>query len=93
MEQDKHQTSFKEKVAELCNIPKYAMLGYSIITFIGNSEVIIENHRGILEYNDESIRVMTKIGQLKIVGKRLNVLHYTTDELKIVGKITSITFV
>ncbi len=93
MVNEKQQTSFKEKIAEVCNIPKDAILGYSIMTVIGKGEIRLENHRGILEYNNETIRIMTKLGQIKINGNRLNILHYTNDEMKIVGNIISLEFV
>lgn len=93
MENEKHQSSFREKIAEVCNIPKDAILGYSIVTVIGKSEMSIENHRGILEYNDETIRIMTKLGQIKINGNQLDILHYSNDEMKILGNIRSIELV
>lgn len=82
----------KEKFVEACNMPKDAALGLPIITLIGKKEVVIESYRGILEYTPDLIRVLTKLGQIKIKGQKLNVGYYTNDEMKITGIITSVEY-
>lgn len=92
MKKLKQQNSVKEKLVEACSMPKDAALGVPIITIIGKKEVIIESYRGILEYNNELIRVLTKLGQIKIKGHHLNISYYTNDEMKITGVISSIEY-
>lgn len=89
---DKQEHSLKERIAQACCIPKETLLGYSIISIVGKNEVLIENHRGILEYNNELIRISTKLGQVRLVGRELNILQYTNDEMKIEGLISEIDF-
>lgn len=86
------EPSFREKIAEMWLIPKDTILGYSIISMVGNDELVIENHRGILEYNDQLIRIHTKKGQIKINGKTLHISHYTSEEMKVKGYISGIEF-
>ena len=43
-------------------------------------------------YTDLLIRIQTKIGQIKIIGKSLQIDYYTNDEMKITGRITSIEY-
>ncbi len=90
MKQNNHDNGLKEKIISACNIPKDAALGYPITKIVGDKELIIENYRGILEYNNELIKVVTKIGQIKIMGVNLEIEYYTNDEMKIVGKIEKI---
>lgn len=92
MKRNKQEHSVKEKFIEVCNIPKDAALGFPIITVVGKKEVYIESYRGILEYNHENIRVLTKLGQIKIKGKNLEVDYYTNDEMKITGIILSVEY-
>lgn len=82
-----------EKIISMCNIPKEAALGYPVITISGKSEVIVESYQGIIEYNDEVIRLRTKSGQVKVCGEKLNITYYTNDEMKILGKIDSLEYV
>lgn len=74
-------------------MPKDVVLGVPIVTLTGQIEVSIENYRGIIEYTDLLVRVQTKIGQIRIVGKRLQIEYYTNDEMKVTGSITSIEYI
>lgn len=90
MEKEGH--TFKEKLAEACRIPKEVVLGYSLVSISGNKEIIIENYRGILEYNKEYIRVSSKKGQIKISGSNLNIEYLNNEEMKITGRILGIEY-
>lgn len=74
------------------NDVKEVLLGLPIVTITGQLEVCIENHRGIMEYNDVLIRIKTKIGQIKVAGKDLRMEYYTNDEMKVTGRITSVEY-
>lgn len=82
----------RERLASAASMPKDVVLGASIITVTGMSEVCVENYRGIIEYTDCLVRLQTKEGQLKVTGKRLNIEYYTNDEMKITGTIVCIEF-
>ncbi|CDB32422.1 putative uncharacterized protein [Clostridium sp. CAG:575] len=63
------------------NIPK--------ITITGFEEMIIENFKGILEYEDFFIRINTNIGIININGYELKLENMTNDDIKVTGKIES----
>ena len=79
-------------MADAANMPKDVVLGVPILTMTGQMEVSVEDYRGILEYTDLLIRVQTKIGQIKIIGKSLQIDYYTNDEMKVTGHIDSIEY-
>jgi sporulation protein YqfC len=54
--------------------------------------MLIENYKGILEYQEFFIRVNTYIGILNINGFNLNLSEMTTDDILITGKIESLDF-
>ena len=83
--------TFINRMADAANMPKDVVLGVPILTMTGQNEVSVENYRGIIEYTDLLIRIQTKIGQIKIIGKSLQIDYYTNDEMKITGRITSIS--
>ncbi len=89
---EKQEHSITEKLVNACRIPKEVALGYSLVSITGNTELIIENYRGILEFNDELIRVLGKLGQIKIYGKHLKIEYYTNEEMKIRGTIEGIEY-
>ncbi|MCI9023163.1 MAG: sporulation protein YqfC [Dorea sp.] len=90
--QDEESHSFRNKIAELSELPKDVALGMPVLTVTGQMELCLENYRGIIEYTDTLVRIQTKTGQIRITGQRLQVVYYTNDEMKITGRILSIEY-
>lgn len=84
--------TLKNRIAEASNMPKDVVLGVPIVTLTGKLEVCIENYRGIIEYTELLVRIQTKIGQIRIIGKGLQIEYYTNDEMKITGCVASIEY-
>ena len=82
----------RERLASAASMPKDVVLGASIVTITGVSEVCVENYRGIIEYTDCLVRLQAREGQMRLTGKRLNIEYYTNDEMKITGRIDRIEF-
>ena len=64
------------------NIPK--------LTITGFNEIIIENFKGVLEYEEFFVRINTHIGIININGYNLNLENMTNDDIKVSGKIESL---
>jgi len=88
----KTDRSIKQKIAEVSDIPKDVLFGVPVLTILGDSEIMVENYGGIIEYTDTLIRIRTKNFQLQIAGKKIHVAYYTNDEMKITGIIESIVY-
>lgn len=80
----------RKRFNDILEIPKeiYTNIPNFIIT--GFEDMIIENYKGILEYEDYFVRVNTYIGIVNIHGINLKLEKMTEDNLKITGKIESI---
>ncbi len=80
----------RKKFNDILEIPKeiYTNIPNFIIT--GFEDMIIENYKGILEYEDYYVRVNTYIGIVNIHGINLRLEKMTEDNIKIIGKIESI---
>lgn len=87
-----NKTQLKQKISNAACMPKDVVLGIPIVTMYGNTELIIENYRGILEYSKEYIRIQTKIGSIHIHGKDLEIPMYSNCDTKITGWIDQVTF-
>lgn len=83
---------WKEKAAEMSGVPKDVAMGLPILTINGTNDLCVENYRGMTEYTDQIIRLQSKSGQIKITGKKLEVIYYTNDEMKIHGHIRTIEY-
>ena len=54
--------------------------------------MLIENFKGILEYEEFYVRINTYIGIININGYQLNLENMTDDDIKVTGKIESFDF-
>ena len=89
---EKKEHIVKEQVANVLNLPHDLVLGKAILSFIGNTEIYIENYKGISEFNTNEIKVETKTGFIQFKGRNLSIHYYTTDEMKIIGTILEVKF-
>ena len=82
--------SKRKRFNDILEIPKeiYTNIPNFIIT--GFEDMIIENYKGIIEYEDYYVRVNTYIGIVNIHGFNLRLDKMTEDNIKIIGKIESI---
>ena len=89
MRKKKREASRLDRILE---IPEELSTDRPKITIMGFEQVLIENHKGILEYQDFYIRISTYVGILNINGYELNLQEMTSDDLVVTGKIESMDF-
>lgn len=82
----------KSNFSDILELPKDIMLDLPKITLIGNLQLYIENHKGIVEYGSLRIRINTNAGILRILGKNMMIKTIVTEEIIIVGEIESVEF-
>ena len=80
----------KKKIDKLLEIPQEVYTNTPKITIIGFNEIILENYKGILEYEEFFASISTYIGVVNINGYNINLEKMTNDDIKITGKIESV---
>ena len=78
-----------KKIDKILELPEEVYLDIPRITITGFDEIIIENFKGILEYEKFFVRIRSSIGLINISGYNLNLENMTNDDIKITGKIES----
>lgn len=81
-----------ERINELLEIPREVISKVPKITVTGFDEVLIENFKGILEYEDFFVRISTYIGNININGFNLKLSQMTEDDILVRGKIENLDF-
>ncbi len=82
----------KNRISKVLAVPEEVSLGVPKLTILKFEEVLIENYKGILEYQDFFIRIQTYIGIININGFKLSLEEMTVDDVIVKGKIESIDF-
>ncbi len=77
------------KIDKILELPQEVYSNIPKITIMGFDEMIIENYKGILEYEEFFVRISTHIGTVNINGYNLNLETMTNDDIRVTGKIES----
>jgi len=72
-------------IDEILEMPKEISSGIPRITMLGFEEMLIENYKGILEYEELYIRINTYIGVINIVGHSFNLKNINEDDILLTG--------
>ncbi|MBZ4686795.1 MAG: hypothetical protein PWQ96_622 [Clostridia bacterium] len=81
-----------EHVVEFLDMPQEVILDVPKVTCVGQSLITIENHRGIVEYSPQKIRINVSVGEVEITGSNLRVKNILPEEVDIEGTIKNISF-
>ena len=63
-----------------------------IVEICGNRRVLIENHQGILSYNEGEILVKVCFGMISVTGDALCLCRLSKEQLAITGNVFGIVF-
>lgn len=81
-----------EKLTRFLELPKEIVYDLPKVTLIGNLQALVENHRGIIEYGTEKIRISVNTGELEVTGENLSIRNITRDEIYLDGDISLIKY-
>lgn len=80
------------KLDTLLEIPREVASTDVKITILGFNEILIENYKNILEYQDILVKINTFEGAITIYGFNLKLEQMTDEDIKVIGKIDTIEF-
>jgi len=80
----------KRRLDKILEMPEEIYSNTPKLTVVGFNEIVLENYKGILEYEEFFASISTHIGIVNITGYNINLEKMTNDDIKITGKIESI---
>lgn len=80
------------RMAELFDLPGDAAAGLSHLELLGDRQLLLDGHEGLLAYGTELIDVSVGGAVLRVAGSGLTLRGMTERELRIAGRIDSIEF-
>ncbi|MDR2168070.1 MAG: sporulation protein YqfC [Clostridiales bacterium] len=82
--------SLKRRIIQALELPADIMLDLPVVTVTGDEELVLTNHRGLLEYGAGHVRLGCSRGQIKIFGTNLILKEITAESIVIAGKIDKV---
>ena len=89
----KRLEDMKSAVSELFELPREIMLNLPKISMIGSNQMLVENHKGVIEYTPQRIRVNSSIGVIRIQGTEMQLKNIAADDIMITGEIKTVEFI
>ena len=80
----------KRRLDKILEMPEEVYSNTPKLTITGFNEIVLENYKGILEYEEFFASISTYIGIVNINGCNINLEKMTNDDIKITGKIESV---
>ena len=80
----------RKRLENILELPQEVYSDIPKLMITGFNELILENYKGILEYEEYFASINTYIGIVNIKGYNLNLEKMTNDDIKITGKIDDI---
>jgi len=81
-----------QKLANVLEIPQDIVLDLPRITMLGNRQLLIENHKGIIEYTSSFVRIKLNQGELIIHGKELTLGNLQMEQILVEGTVGEIKY-
>lgn len=79
-------------LSRFLEMPKDIVLDLPKLTMLGNVQLVLENHRGIIEYSETVLRVKVGNGELELGGQNLVLKTILPEELVVEGRINQLQY-
>lgn len=82
----------KEKILNKLEFPRDISLDLPKIIVIGNREITIENHKGIIFFESDMVKINSRIGAILIKGEEFEILFIAENSITITGIFKGISY-
>ncbi|HLU21262.1 sporulation protein YqfC [Lederbergia graminis] len=83
----------KKWMTNKMELPADVMMDFPRVTVVGQFHVYIENHKGLLVFKDNELRLLLKQGQLLIKGSAFVIKTILPEEILLEGKIDEVIYI
>jgi sporulation protein YqfC len=79
--------------ARILDIPQDIAMDVPRLTMVGNVQLHIENHRGVLHFSDEYLKLALSHGVLEVHGSKLSIRNIMAEEVMVAGEIRDLKYI
>lgn len=85
----KRKIRLGKRIVEILDFPQEIFGTETKMTIIGKDRALIENHKGIFEYTQTTLRIKTNDAVLNIQGKNIVIAELSEERLLLRGELYS----
>lgn len=82
----------KEKILSKLDFPSDISMDLPRIIVIGNREITIENHKGIIAFENSMVKINSRAGIITIKGRNFEILFIGETSMTISGRFEGISY-
>lgn len=82
----------REKILGKLDFPSDIILDLPKIIVTGDRQITIENHKGVLSFESQQIKINSRIGSISINGKDFEILFIGDTTMTISGTFKNISY-
>ena len=82
--------TLKRKFAQTFDLPSAILLDQATIHLKGDAEAKVVNHKGLVQYTNTCIKARSAQGLIEISGADLEIVSFSSSEIKISGMIRQV---
>jgi len=84
--------AWRKRLADFLDLPRDVVLDLPRISVIGDLQLQLQNHRGLVEYLPERVVIAMRDGRLIVRGEELVIAGVNPEELIVTGRIHAVEF-
>lgn len=81
---------FRQELSEILELPLDVSLDLPKVTILGSLGVLIENHRGLIQYSPQKMVIGVGRGQISISGRDLQIEEVDREDVVVKGLIETV---
>ncbi len=81
-----------QSLAGILDIPQDIVLDLPRITMLGNKQLLVENHKGIIEYTPSLVRIKLSQGELFVYGETLTLGNLQAEQILVEGVVQEVKY-
>ena len=86
----KEHKNVLEKITVAADLASEPLPLQPLIEIVGRGRVLVENHRGVVGYDDQKICIKVRYGRAFVCGSNLRIIKMTKQQLIITGMIDGV---
>ena len=83
---------WRNRLAQALDLPPDLLADLPRVTVVGSSQVTVENHRGLIEFTPNRVRIAAKEGAVEVEGERLILRLILPEEIILEGRVRAVSF-
>lgn len=84
---------FDHWTSKILDVPQDVTMDLPRLTLVGNTQLFIENHRGVLHFSDQYLKLALNKGIVEVRGRMLAIRIIMAEEVLVEGEITDLKYI